>query len=163
MKRVYNQKMTAQMDGEFVLFLIGMRINKPWKIQKWWPVFRAMFPMLKELERRPELGLLGHFVSLTRNGPMVVQYWRSVEHLEAYARGKDLQHLPAWRMYNEQVRTASGDVGIWHETYLIKPGQYETIYGSMPAMGLGRVGRLVPVSQQTDSARNRRTVGAGSA
>jgi len=32
-------RMTADLDGEFVVLLIGMRINKPWKVHKWWPVF----------------------------------------------------------------------------------------------------------------------------
>ena len=27
------QRMTAEVDGDFVVFLIGMRINKPWKVQ----------------------------------------------------------------------------------------------------------------------------------
>jgi hypothetical protein len=31
-----NQKMTAQIDGEFVVFLIGMRINQFWKVHKMW-------------------------------------------------------------------------------------------------------------------------------
>lgn len=39
---VVSGRMTADIDGEFVVFLIGMRINKPWKVHKWWPVFVAM-------------------------------------------------------------------------------------------------------------------------
>lgn len=156
MAQIYNQKMTAELDGEFVVFLIGMRINKLWKVHKWGPVFVAMPRMLRELSRHPELGLLGYYQCLTANGPMVVQYWRSVAQLEAYARGKGLEHLPAWQMYNQRVRVASGDVGIWHETYVIGPGQYETVYGGMPAFGLGQIGRLVPASGQRDSAKQRR-------
>lgn len=87
---------------------------------------------------------------------MVVQYWRSFEHLEAYARGKGYEHLPAWQQYNQRIHVASGDVGIWHETYVVAPGQYENIYGSMSAFGLGRIGRLVPVSERRDSAKQRR-------
>lgn len=34
--------MTADMEGEFVVFLIGMRINKWWKLRSWLPVFFAM-------------------------------------------------------------------------------------------------------------------------
>jgi hypothetical protein len=34
MAKIINQRMAAQMDGEFVVFLIGMRINKPWKIHQ---------------------------------------------------------------------------------------------------------------------------------
>ena len=41
-----------------MVFLIGMRINKPWKIHKWLPVAQAMSSMLNELYRNPDLGLL---------------------------------------------------------------------------------------------------------
>ena len=50
--------------------------------------------------------------------------------------------LPAWSGFRQHVGD-SGDVGIWHETYMISEGQYENIYHNMPAFGLGRVGRLV--------------------
>jgi hypothetical protein len=43
---------------------------------------------------------------------------------------------------------------IWHETYLVKAGQYEAVYGNMPAHGLGKAGRLVPVSEAS-SGRGR--------
>ena len=46
--------MTAEVEGDFVVFLIGMRVNKPWKIHKWLPVFLAMPRMIKELKRTPE-------------------------------------------------------------------------------------------------------------
>jgi len=151
MAQIYNQKMAAELDGEFVVFLIGMRINKPWKLHKWLPVFLAMPRMLKELDAHPELGLLGYTMSLS----VIVQYWRSFEHLEAYARSTSQAHLPAWAAFNKRVRVSSGDVGIWHETYRIVPGQYEAIYGSMPAFGLGKVGRLVPATDRRDTARGR--------
>ena len=79
MSQVIPKRMTAEIDGDFVVFLIGMRINKPWKIHKWLPVFLAMPPMLKELEKHPESGFLGHIQSLG----VIVQYWRSFEQLEA--------------------------------------------------------------------------------
>jgi hypothetical protein len=151
MAHIYPQKMTAELDGEFVVFLIGMRINKPWKIHKWLPVFLAMPRMLKELVAHPEAGFLGHIMS----PGVIVQYWRSFEHLEAYARSHDHAHWPAWVAFNKRVRVSSGDVGIWHETYRIAPGQYEAIYGGMPAFGLGQAGRLVPASGRRDTARGR--------
>ena len=50
---------TARVDGDFVVFLIGTRINKPWKPQKWLPTVMAMPRMLKELESAPpEVGFL---------------------------------------------------------------------------------------------------------
>lgn len=65
-----------------------MRINKPWKPQKWLPVLLAMPKMIKELQAHPESGFLGY----TGLGKIIVQYWRSFEHLEAYARSHDNQH-----------------------------------------------------------------------
>jgi fumigallin biosynthesis monooxygenase-like protein len=41
------------------LIIIGMRVNKPWKLHKWVPVFLAMPRMLKELKQQPESGFLG--------------------------------------------------------------------------------------------------------
>ncbi len=49
MTTIIPKRITATIDGDFVVFLIGMRINKPWKIHKWLPVVRAMGKMLKEL------------------------------------------------------------------------------------------------------------------
>ena len=81
MAKVAAKRVTANIDGDFVVFLIGMRINKPWKPHKWLPVFRAMPRMIRELETHPESGFLGHIMNLG----VIVQYWRSFEHLEAYA------------------------------------------------------------------------------
>jgi Monooxygenase af470-like len=38
--------MTAEVERDLVVFLIGMHINKPWKLHKWLPVFLAMPKML---------------------------------------------------------------------------------------------------------------------
>ena len=152
MAKTIDQRMTAEMDGEFVVFLIGLRINKPWKFHKWLPVVMGMPKMIKELERDPESGFLGH------NGVglgVIVQYWRSFEDLERYARAQDREHWPAWVAFNKSVGASRGDVGIWHETYKVKPGQYEAVYSGMPPFGLGKIGNLVPASGRKDSARIR--------
>ena len=151
MAEVIPARMCAEMDGEFVVFIIGMRVNKPWKVHKWLPVFLAMPRMMKELKKTPESGFLGHMQS----GTLLVQYWKSFAHLEAYARSHDGEHWPAWVDFNKRMGKSRGDVGIWHETYLVQPGQYEAIYSGMPRHGLGQVGRLVPASGRKESARGR--------
>ena len=78
--------MTAQLEGDFVVFMIGMRINRPWKLHKWLPVGMAMGPMLRELSKRKELGMLGFHTWIGPSGPLVVQYWRTVEQLEDFAK-----------------------------------------------------------------------------
>ena len=105
--------------------------------------------MLDYLTEHPEKGLLGYEMGL----PIIVQYWRSFEHLEAFARDKDDPHLAAWRNYWRRVGKEPR-TGIWHETYLVRAGEYENIYGNMRAFGLGKAGTLTPASE-ADSARDR--------
>src|SRR6476469_1932241 len=111
MTDIIKKRMCGEIEGEFVVFLIGARINKPWKVWKWWPVATAMPRMLAELQARPELGLLHARQSFGLGSAMVIQYWRSFEHLEAYAKQRDLAHLPAWQAFNKAV-ASDGDVGI---------------------------------------------------
>jgi hypothetical protein len=141
----------AEIEGDFVVFLIGMRLNRWWRVHKWWPVAMALPAMVKELAAHPECGCL----ATEMRGPVTIQYWRSFEHLEAYARAKDHAHWPAWTAFNRTVGAASGDVGIWHETFLVRAGEYETLYSSMPRVGLARAGRSVTVAEARDAARQR--------
>ncbi len=153
MGNIINQRMTAEIKGDFVVFLIGMRINRFWKLHKWIPVARSMPGMLRELSMKPESGFLG-FQILGGIPPVIVQYWRSFEQLEAYAKDREGLHYPAWKDFNTRIRS-NGDVGIWHETYLVKEGSYECIYHNMPKFGLGKVGELVPASGKKESASQR--------
>ena len=154
MAEIIEKRVCAEIEGEFVVFLIGARINKLWKVWKWWPVATAMPRMLIELQKHPELGLLHARSVFSFPDAMVVQYWRSFEHLEAYAKNRDLAHLPAWQAFNKAVGS-NGDVGIWHETYIVEPGKYETIYNNMPPFGLGAAGRLVDAVGARQAARQR--------
>lgn len=138
---IMKQRMTGKLEGEFVVFLIGMRINRWWKPWRWLRVALAMPRMIRELGAHPELGLLGVEQWFGRT-TIMVQYWRSMEQLMAYARQRAAEHLPAWRLFNRLVGT-NGDVGIWHETYRVRPGDYENVYVNMTPFGLGKVGELV--------------------
>lgn len=159
MAKVIPGRMTADIEGDFVVFLIGMRFNKPWKINKWWGAFTAMPRMLKELSQNPDAGLLGYMLTIGSGGPVTVQYWRSAEQLEAFARDPKYSHRPAWKAFNKAVG-GNGDVGIWHESYLVKAGQYETLYGNMPQFGLAatRDAKHVPVARKGENAAVRRGV-----
>lgn len=150
MAKTINQRMTVHMEGDFVVFLIGMRINKWWKVHKWLPVAMAMPKMLKELSQKPESGFLGSEFSLG----VIVQYWKSFEHLEAYAKDRNGLHYPAWKAFNTKIKS-NGDVGIWHETYKIRAGEYECVYNNMPQRGLGKIGKLEPAVGQKEYAANR--------
>ncbi|MDT9001823.1 DUF4188 domain-containing protein [Paucibacter sp. APW11] len=150
--------MTARLDGDFVVFLIGMRINKPLRVDKWWPAASAMPRMIRELSRQPELGFLHAEMWFSRT-IILVQYWRSMEQLLSYAHQRNAAHLPAWQAFNQKVGS-DGSVGIWHETYLAGPGRYENVYVNMPAFGLGRAGSLVEARGELKSASGRMQAGA---
>ena len=96
MARILPERMTARIEGDFVAFFIGMRINKPWKLHKWLPTF-VVLPRM----------------------------------------------------------AASRDVGIWHETYQVRAGEYEAIYSAMPPIGLDRFANLLSLSGHRESARGR--------
>jgi hypothetical protein len=155
---VVGARMTATIEGDFVVFLIGMRINKLWKVRSWFPVAKEMPPMMAELMKHPELGLLGYRITLGARGPVTVQYWRTAEQLMAFARGSDLPHLAAWRRFNKAVGS-NGDVGIWHETYLVPAGGYEAIYNNMPRTGLAAAGQHEPVARRGETAAKRLRAG----
>ncbi|HEX9172659.1 MAG TPA: DUF4188 domain-containing protein [Telluria sp.] len=150
---IHQERLSATLDGDFVVFLIGMRINKPLHIHKWLPVASAMPRMLRELGQRPELGLLHAEMWFSRT-IILVQYWRSMEQLLAYATNPQSEHLPAWAKFNKAVGT-DGSVGIWHETYKASAGSYESIYANMPAFGLGKAGSLHPARGRKHSAAGR--------
>jgi len=135
MTQVLNTRMTAKLEDDFIVFLIGMRINKLWKLHRWLPVAKAMPKMLHELEQKKDLGLLGYHMQLGFPHILSIQYWRSFEHLAAYDGNRDASHFPAWVAFNKTIGS-NGDVGIWHETYSITAGHYESVYSNMPAFGL---------------------------
>ncbi|GAB4525054.1 MAG: DUF4188 domain-containing protein [Anaerolineae bacterium] len=147
---------TAQIDEPFVVFLIGMRVNKMLQFRKWMPVASAMPKMLNVLYQYPEKGFMGSEIFL-RVWPVticMVSYWRSFEQLEHFARSADDPHLEPWRQFNRNIGK-DGSVGIWHETYLIQPGQYEAVYGNMPVFGLAAATQHVPAVGKRETARRR--------
>ena len=35
MATIHPGRYTAEIEGDFVVFLIGMRLNRPWKLHRW--------------------------------------------------------------------------------------------------------------------------------
>ena len=153
MAKVTAGRMTHGYDGDLVVFLIGMRINKPWRPDLWLPVFNAMPRMLAELSKDKDSGLLGYRLTIGAGGPLLVQYWSSSEKLYGYASERNAAHRPAWAEFNRRARKAPGAVGIWHETYVVE--RAESIYAGMPVSGLAAATSSVPVARRGESARER--------
>jgi hypothetical protein len=153
MAEVKQGRWMAEIDGDFVVFLIGARANsfRLLRVLRDLGGRRGMPYMLKELSEQPEKGLLGYEMSTF--GGLIVQYWRSFEHLERFANDKDDVHSIAWRKYWKRVGKDTR-AGIWHETYLVRAGEYEAIYGNMPPIGLGKASSLVTLAEGS-TARGR--------
>lgn len=97
------KRVTSTIEGDFVVFPIGMRINAWWKTHRWLPVMLSMRRKLRELDQ-----------------------------------GR-----------------SRGDVGIWHETYGVRAGEYECVYSGMPEMGLALASRMVDAAGELDTAQGR--------
>ncbi|WP_353355218.1 DUF4188 domain-containing protein [Intrasporangium sp. DVR] len=148
------QPRTHAHEGDIAVFLIGLRINQVWRPDLWLPALRAMGPMVAELHSAraaaargagEDLGFLGHRTLVGAGGPTIVQYWRSAEHIHAWAGHGDRAHRPAVKAFYERGRRAAGAVGIWHETYAVPAGGHESLYLAMPPIGLAAATGVSPL------------------
>ena len=86
--------------------------------------------------------------------PTEAEVIRDYSAVSGYVPGDDstdvgcvmLDVMNYWRRVGRSDRT-----GIWHETYLVRAGEYEAIYGNTATRGLGKAGRLVPVGQESNA------------
>jgi len=153
MNHVYTGRYTTDNKEDIVVFIIGMRINRRLAIHKWLPVFTAMPGMIKELNtKKEELGFLSMESFFGLRTTAMIQYWRSVDDLLDYA--KNDKHLTAWRNFNQKVGNNDA-VGIYHETYHVRKGRYESIYANMPLYGLGKAVNHIFTTPERNSARER--------
>ncbi|MDX2161595.1 MAG: DUF4188 domain-containing protein [bacterium] len=136
---VVADKFTTHIDQPMVVFVLGARANHLRKLRQTLQVFSAFTPMLDTLRAHPEKGFLHGdvYFTLIPLATVMISYWRSYDDLERFSRSKDDPHLAAWHDFNRKVGY-DGSVGIWHETYLVAPGQVEALYGNMPPIGLAK-------------------------
>jgi len=150
MAEVLKGRHAARLEPPFVVFLIGLRVNRLMAVNHWLPTLLEMPRMLKAMSGHE--GLLSSRTVFYWRGVEVIQYWRSFEAIEHFARDTAGPHWPAWRRFYQKARD-DGPVGLWHETYVIEKGGFETLYGNMPRFGLGAAGETVSL---TGRARARR-------
>ena len=135
-KGIFTGRFTIDNNEDIVVFIIGMRVNKRLFIHKWLPVMTAMPGMIRELyTHKEELGFLSLESYIGIKTTTMIQYWRSVDDLLAYAKHE--KHMKACKQFNQRVGNTDA-VGIYHETYQIHKGNYESIYANMPHYGLGK-------------------------
>ncbi len=115
--------------------------------------WNAMARMQAEIARKPDAGLLWQKNFISGRITLLVQYWESGEKLFAYAHDRAGGHFPAWSDFNRKAKDNHA-VGIWHETYLLKPEDCENIYRDMPAFGLGGAIGLTPATARRGGLRD---------
>ena len=151
------QRVAAKENEKFVVFVVGMRINKLWAVHQWLPVFLAMPSMVIEQIKNRSIGVVGiprTFVS----GRLiqVQQYWKNYEALESYSKGA--LHAPAWSRFNKAARKSKA-VGIYHETYEINRSSYEAIYVNVDKPIL--LGSAIGVQEISNNSSSRKRIYGG--
>jgi hypothetical protein len=131
-------------SGDCVVFLIGAFLDYRHPLRSLGDLGgrRGMHEVLRYLAEHPQRGLLGYEVA----GFTITQYWRTLRHLEGFVTDRDDPHLAAWRSYWNRVGR-SPRTRIWHETYLVRSGEYAPVYGTLPAFARG----LAPVALEAPS------------
>ncbi|UJR12526.1 hypothetical protein I4U23_016701 [Adineta vaga] len=128
--RYYNYLPTSYAK-DIILFLIGIRPNGA-------NPFTKSFGDIGRAFRNLYVG-----ANERKSATMYVQYWRSYEALQRWTHTKMGIHVKAVMEYMKKDRF-EGENGIWHETYKVRDGEYEAIYGNMPPIGLGLVTQIFP-------------------
>lgn len=137
----FGSKPAAQ---SLVVFHLGVRFNHPLGLlspgaKEIGEHFQAMTDSLTE--RRDEYGML--HITLWRdserrsnNTLMMIGYFRDVECLNRFAH--DAIHRDGWDWYVRFAKKeGNSHMGIFHETFVTRPGDYETIYVDCPPTLLG--------------------------
>ena len=158
------ERLTHAYEGPLAVFLIGLRVHQPWRLGVVGQAARAMPRMIVELEQNKaaaargeaeSLGYLGSRSTVHLTGTTMIQWWRSVDDIYAYAASADHEHRPVWRAFYEVARSAPRAVTIWHETYAVQAGGAESLYAGAKPFGLGAVAGTVPVARRGERARER--------
>jgi hypothetical protein len=143
MPSINSGRFTADIEGDFVVFIIGARLNPLRLIRGLRDLGgnKGMKHMLDYLSESPDKGLLGY------------EQLGIGDHLEAFAKDTEDPHLEVWRKYFKRVGK-SGRTGIWHETFMVRAGEFEAIYTNMPDFGLAKASTVVSVAESV-AARDR--------
>lgn len=157
-------RVTHAYEGPLVLFTIGMRIHRPWRLDVVAPATLAMTGMIRELMANragvrsgdaEDIGFLGLRSTIEGISPTMLTYWRSTHDLYAYANEERRKHRSAWVDFYRYTKRASSVVTIWHETFSVPEGHHEAIYVGPKPFGLADIAGAVPVAQRGEHARAR--------
>lgn len=145
---------TARRDEPFVVFMMGVRVNRLFAVWRWFSVLLSLRSMVRKISGTSGLGYLGGQTFYSWRTVTIMQYWESYEALERYARCPKQGHLPAWQRFNREVR-GSKAIGLWHEAYTIGSAEYDAIYTNVPVCGLAKATVHMPAVGGRETKRRR--------
>ncbi|MBR7744522.1 DUF4188 domain-containing protein [Phycicoccus sp. BSK3Z-2] len=157
-------RVTHAYDGPLALFLIGLRVHKPWHVRTVRAAGAPMGRMIAELERNrvaaargeaEDLGYLGSRTTLGLSGVTMIQWWRSTEQIYAYANAVQREHRPAWLAFYRAAADDPDAVTLWHETYDLADQGVESLYAGPRPFGLADLAGVVPARRRGETARER--------
>lgn len=126
MTQVLEGRWTAKIDGDFVVFIIGAQVRNPFRGVRALPLLGQMRKMLSELDADQAAGQDRGFLGYENYGigpfGVIVQYWRTHDDLERFARTSEGRHAAVWRSWNRAAQHKNRAVGIWHESYAVAAG-----------------------------------------
>jgi hypothetical protein len=147
MAQLFTERMAAEMDDGFVIYINGMRLNKLRALPHWLVANWTVAKMFRQLEADPDSGFLGYtpiFLGFRKGAAM--QYWRSLDDLQRFATDPDGPHVPAWTWYNEEA-DPDGGLGFWAELYVVDGDSFETFFRNVPPIGIGKFAKMVPMAE----------------
>ena len=87
----------------------------------------------------------------TPSGAAAPSWWCSTgvarKSSEPTPETRRLQHAPAWGAFNKAA-ASTGDVGIFHETYVVPSERVESLYGNIAPFGLAKAHGAVSRSER---------------
>lgn len=145
-----------------VVFNLGVQLNHP--LGPLAPHVKTIgdyfLKMLEDIRnRRDELGLItmSDWRTNDRNSNSTLNvsfYFRDVESIHKFAHEE--LHKEAWKFYEA---AKPYHVGVYHETFIVPAGHYETIYDHCRPVKLGR-GTVAREGKEGESGRSRLLVSA---
>lgn len=155
MSTLNKERMIAELEDEFLIFIVELQVHKLWQFRRWYPAVQGMNQMLSELIRDKEYGLLSFEYRFSFRRQLFIMYWRSFEHMHDWALNKNATHIAGWKMLNQLMKAHPEVMGFWHESYVVRPNEYESFYRNVPSVGLGLAGTLVPIRGRASTAAQR--------
>lgn len=139
---------TAHIQEPYCLFLVGMQCRSWlsfWKIPF---ISYRMFKMQKELRQDKTSGFLWgkNFIAYRPFTSLFLTYWKSSDDIHRFVSDKKFSHLASVGIYYRKYRN-DPNIGVWHETYEVTPGQVETLYYGMNPFGAGSFNPITPLER----------------